>query len=169
MAAASGIEKGAVVRMRMKGSTETDLWLSSYLSTRVDITAAELLDARDRAASWTAALKTLDLDSGGLGAAFNEARKTGDDDAMARALADPVMVNVFGASENTIDRLRDQGANIAESAVSIYLTIRVKKTPEVIFSDVKSGKNTWGELLNSQGIRIDTLGDLIAEEVKKNY
>ncbi len=166
LAAASGIEKGKVIRQRMTGATETDLWLSSYLSTRVDISADQLLDERDKVSSWTAALDAVDLDTGMLGTTFQEARKAGDADGMARTLADPVLGLAFNAGEPTLTRLRDKGANIAESALSLYLAGLMNRPPESILAEVGDGKQTWGSLFNSLGIRIDTIGDLIAEAVK---
>lgn len=165
VAAASGIEKGAVVKLRMTGTTETDLWLSSYLSTRVNKSTDGLLEARDKASSWPAALDGINLDTADLGPAFNDARKAADDDGMARALADTVMGKVFEAGEPALKRLKNGGANIAESALSLYLADRMKKTPETIFKEVESGKQTWGSLLNSLGIKIDTIGDRITEAV----
>ena len=167
LAAASGIEKGSVVKQRMTGVTETDLWLSHYLSGRVDQSAGQLLDARDKAPSWAAALNAMDLDTGSLGAPFNEARKNADDEGMARALAEPVMEKAFGAASPTLGRLKNQGADIAETAGSLYLAAKLRRTPESVFSDVRKGETTWGELFNSLGIRIDTVGDLIAREVKR--
>jgi hypothetical protein len=165
LAAASGIDKGTVVRQRMTGTTETDLWLSRYLSTRVDRQADQLLRARDSSSSWSAALDAVDLDTGSFGAAFQEARKTGDADGMARALADPVLGRAFNAGEPTLGRLRHNGANIAEAALSLYLAARLKRTPESLLAEVGKGKQTWGSLFNSLGIKIDTVGDVIAEAV----
>jgi hypothetical protein len=168
LAAASGMDKGSVVRQRMTGATETDLWLSGYLSTLVDRSADQLLSARDSSPSWAAALDSIELGTGLLGPAFQKARKADDAGGMARALADPVLGRTFNTGEPTLARLSDSGANIAESALSLYLAARLKRTPESILSEVKEGKKTWGTLYNSLGIKIETVGDLIVEEVKKS-
>jgi hypothetical protein len=165
LAAAAGIDKGAVIRLRMKGIDETDLWLSHYLSTRVDKSADHLLDARDKASSWAAALDAVELKTEKLGTTFLEARKKGDAENMARALADPVLATTFEAGEPTLARLHDNGANIAESALSLFLAGKLDRAPEGILEEVKKGEITWGVLLNSLGIKIDTVGDLIAEAV----
>ena len=167
LAAAARIDKGAVVRLRMKGTNETDLWLSHYLSTRVDKSADQLLDARDKTSSWAAALDAAELNTEKLGTAFQEARKAGDAEGMARALADPLLATTFEAGEQTLARLRDNRANIAESALSLFLGGKLGRAPESILKEVQEGKNTWGLLLNSMGIKIDTVGDLIAEAVKE--
>ena len=166
LAAAAGIDKGTVVRQRMTGATETDLWLSNYLSTRVDNRSAEqFLDALDKASSWAAALDAVGLDSGKLGTAFQTARKAADADGMARSLADPVLGRTFTVAEPSLAQMRDAGAHIAETALSLYLAGQLNQTPENIFSEVKEGKKTWGVLFNSLGIKIDTIGDRIAEAV----
>jgi hypothetical protein len=150
----------------MTGATETDLWLSRYLSTRVSRSADQLLNDRDRSSSWTAALDAVELDTGTLGTAFQEARKGGEADSMARALADPVLGRAFNAGEPTLARLRDAGTSIAEAALSLYLSGRLKRTPESILSDIKTGEQTWGTLFHSLDIRIDTVGDRIANAVR---
>ena len=166
LAAASGIDKGAVVRQRMTGATETDLWLSGYLSTQINKSADQLLSARDRSSSWSGAFDAVELDTGKLGTAFQEAREAGNADGMARALADPVLGRAFNTGKPTLARLRGNGANIAESTLSLYLANRMNRTPESILRSVKTGEKTWGTLFNSLGIRIDTVGDLIGEEVR---
>jgi len=168
VAAAAGIDKGAVVRQRMTGATETDLWLSGYLSTLVDKSAEDLLEARDRATSWPEAFKVINLESGKLGSAFQKALESGDADGMARSLADPVLGRAFNTGEPTLARMRESGANIAESALGLYLAGQMNRTPESILSDVRSGGMTWGALFNSMGIQIDTVGDRVAEAVQKN-
>jgi hypothetical protein len=167
LAAASGIDKAAVVRQRMTGASETDLWLSLYLSTLVDRTPDLLLEARDSSSSWSAAFDAVDLQTGKLGTAFQGAREAGKADGMARALADTVLGKAFKAGETTLERLRDNDASIAESTLSLYLSGRLKRTPESLLKDVKTGSKTWGGLLNSLDIRFDEIGDLIAEEVKQ--
>jgi len=167
VAAAAGIDKGAVVRQRMTGTTETDLWLSGYLSTLVDKSAEDLLEARDRATSWPAAFEVINLESGKLGPAFQKAQESGDADGMARSLADPVLARAFNTGEPTLARMRESGANIAESALGLYLAGQMNRTPESILSEVRSGGKTWGALFNSMGIQIDTVGDRIAEAVRK--
>ena len=167
LAAAAGIDKGTVVRQRMTGATETDLWLSNFLSTRMDNRSADqLLDARDQASSWAAAFDAMNLNTEKLGGLFQTTRKADDADGMARSLADPVLGRAFTVPEPTLAQMRDTGANIAETALSLYLAGQLNKTPESIFSEVKEGKKTWGVLLNSLGIKIETVGDRIAEAVK---
>ena len=85
---------------------------------------------------------------------------------MARALADPVLGRTFDTGEQTLARLRGAGANIAESTLSLYVAGMMNRTPESIWDQVKAGDKTWGELLNTLGIKVDTVGDVIEEKVK---
>ena len=85
---------------------------------------------------------------------------------MARALADPVLGRAFETGETTLNHLRDAGANIAESTLSLYLAGQLDRTPETILAEVSNGNKTWGSLFSSLGVRIDTVGDLIAEAVR---
>ena len=132
------------------------------------LSADQLLDSRDKSSSWAAALDNMNLDTLELGAAFNRAREEGDADAMARALADPVLGRSFNAGKPTLLRFRRRGADIAESVLSLYLAGKLKRTPDDILNEIRKGKQTWGSLLNSLGVRIDTVGSLIAEAVKNS-
>jgi hypothetical protein len=167
VAAASDIEKGIVVRMRMKGTTETDLWLSNYLPAKIDIKYSELLSVRDSTTSWAAALDAINLDPSMFGPAFKEALKAGDDDAMARALADQVLGKTFGIEDATLRVLKRKQASIAEASLSLFLAARTGRTPADILNEVRKGRQTWGSLLHAQGIKVDTIGDLIEEKVRE--
>ena len=123
LAAASGIDKGTVVRQRMTGATETDLWLSRYLSTQINRSADQLLSARDRSSSWPAAFDAIDLETGTLGTIFQEARKAGEADGMARALADPVLGRTFNTGEATLARLRINGAVFYNDYTDMQFTL----------------------------------------------
>lgn len=169
LAAASGVDKGAVVRQRMTGSTETDLWLSLYLAKQTGRPVEEIQNARDQTQSWTAALDAIDIDTSKLGSDFKTASGKNDPEGMARALADPVIGNTFNAGESTLKRLGEDGANIAETTLSLYLGELMNRTPESVWNEVRSGERSWGFLLNSQGVIIETTGDLIAELVRKKY
>jgi len=165
LAAASGVDKGTVVRQRMTGASESDLWLSLYLSTLVDLSPEDLLEARDRNTTWGKAFEAMGLTTE-LGPAFQAARKKDDADGMARALAEQVLAKTFDTAQPSLDRMREKGAGIAESALSLYLAARLTRAPDHILAEVQRGQETWGSLLHSLGVPIETTGGLIAQAVR---
>lgn len=167
LAAAAGVGKGEVVRQRMTGASETDLWLSLYLSARTGTPPDRILAARDRSPSWAAALDALKLPAGTLGAAFDAARRSGDADAMAAALADTVLASAFGVQDTVLTDLRRSGADTAAAALSLLVARRTGRGPEAVYADVSGGRATWGALINALGVPLDTTGDLVMEAVLK--
>jgi hypothetical protein len=142
VAAASGMTKGKVVKMRMTGATETEVWLSMYL---------ESPKGKEDATSL----------------AFKTAEKAGDKEAMAAALANRVLARTYKVDEQVLSGLRAAGANTAEVTLSLLVSDRTGKIPGDIFVEVRDGKTTWGKIVSSLGIPLDTTGDLIMEDVLK--
>ena len=142
VAAASGMTKGKVVKMRMTGATETEVWLSMYL---------ESARGKEDAAS----------------TAFTAAEKAGDREAMAAALANRVLARTYRVDEQVLSGLRAAGANTAEVTLSLLVSDRTGKIPGDIFVEVRDGKTTWGKIVSSLGIPLDTTGDLIMKDVRK--
>ena len=142
VAAASDITKGKVVKMRMTGAEETDVWLESYLETEAG--------KKDAASP-----------------AYKAAEKAGDRDAMAAALADKVLARTYRVEEETISMLRGAGANTAGVTLSLLIYERTGRDPGDIFAEVTDGKTTWGKTISSLGIALDTTGDLIMKSVRK--
>jgi hypothetical protein len=142
VAAASDITKGKVVKMRMTGAEETDVWLEVYLETE---------RGKEDAVS----------------PAFKTAEKAGDREAMAAVLADKVLARTYRVEEETISRLRGAGANTAGVTLSLLIYERTGRDPGDIFAEVTDGKTTWGKTISSLGIALDTTGDLIMKSVRK--
>jgi hypothetical protein len=165
-AAAAGIEKGAVVKQRMQGATENDLWLYGYLPSRLGVDSGVLQAAVRSKGSWPAALGSLGKDTAALGAGFTAAVKKNDPGAMASALADTVILKAFDASPETVSALHTSGANIAETTLSVLIAGRTALDAEAVYGKVKSGKDTWGSILYSMGVPLDQVGDVVMDKVK---
>lgn len=162
LAAASGIPKGEVVRARMTGATETDLWFSMYLAGRTGTPSKTLRKARDGSASWASALDSLNLPTESLGSAFESARREGDDLAMSRALADAAFSEGFNVTRDSLNRYRSAGMGNAEIVLSLLLAQRTDKEVQAVYNQVRQGKQTWGSILFSAGIAPESLSGLIA-------
>jgi hypothetical protein len=144
VAAASDITKGKVIKMRMTGAEETDVWLELYLETE---------QGKENAVS----------------PAFKTAEKAGDREAMAAVLADKVLARTYRVEEETISRLRGAGANTAGVTLSLLIYERTGRDPGNIFAEVTDGKTTWGKTISSLGIALDTTGDLIMKSVNRAH
>lgn len=163
LAAVSGIPKSDVVRARMTGATEKDLWFSLYLSGRTGTAPKTLKGARAASGSWTEALDSLNLSTEELGPGFQTARRAGDDPGMSRALADAALAEGFRVTGESLKRLREAGAGNAEIALSLLLAQRTGQKPEAVLKEVELKKQTWGSILFSAGIAPESVSDLIAE------
>jgi hypothetical protein len=142
LAAASETSKAKVVKMRMRGTSETDLWLSLYRKSAW---------GRQDEASTT----------------FADAQKTNDRDTMAEILADSVLARIFRVEGKILSELRSAGAETSEATLSLLVSSRTRPSPMEVFRGVRSGKTTWGKTLSSIGIALDTTGDLIEAQVRK--
>jgi hypothetical protein len=161
LAAASGTQKSDVVRARMTGATESDLWFSLYLAARTGTPVKTLKGARAGSTSWAEAVDSLQLSTDNLGPAFETARRAGDDEGMSLALADLALAHGFKVSSELLKKLRAAGAGNAEVALSLLLAERTKRQPEAVLEDVDLKRQTWGSLLFSAGIAPESVSDLI--------
>ncbi len=166
VAAASGTQKSSVVRARMTGATESDLWFSLFLAARTGTSAKTLKGARAGSISWAEALDSLQLSTENLGPAFEAARRTGDDKGMSLALADLALAQGFKVDIESLKKLRAAGAGNAEIALSLLLAERTGRQPEAVLEDVALKGKTWGSLLFSEGIAPESVSDLIADVFK---
>jgi hypothetical protein len=166
LAAASGIQKSDVVRARMTGATESDLWFSLYMSTRTGTSAKTLKGARAGSTSWAEALDSIQLSTEALGPAFEAARQAGDDKGMSMSLADQALVQGFKVEKEILKKLRNAGGGNAEIALSLLLAERSERQPEAVLEDVDLKRQTWGSLLFSAGIAPESVSDLIADVYK---
>jgi hypothetical protein len=162
LAAASGTQKSDVVRARMTGATESDLWFSLFLAARTGTSAKTLKGAHAGSTSWAEALDSLHLSTENLGPAFESARRAGGDEGMSLALADLALAQGFKVNSGSLKKLRAAGAGNAEVALSLLLAERTERQPEAVLEDVIMKRQTWGSLLFSAGIAPEAVSDLIA-------
>jgi len=163
LAAASGTQKSDVVRARMTGATESDLWFSLFLAARTGTSAKTLKGARAGSTSWAEALDSLHLTTENLGPAFESARRASGDEGMSLALADLALAQGFKVNSGSLKKLRSAGAGNAEITLSLLLAERTKRQPETVLEDVDLKRQTWGSLLFSAGIAPESVSDLIGQ------
>lgn len=158
LSAAFGVPKQDLVLAVMSGTPPEDLWIANWAAVRAKRTASELLEARKRWGSWKAALAPL----GALRAPFDAALARGASDAELTALAvDDVLVSRVTASPTSLRALRAAGASTEEAVVATVLSARLGAPVLPLVTQVKTGRATWGSVLNDAGIEPGQLDRIV--------
>jgi hypothetical protein len=167
LAGAFGMEKGDVVRARMGGASEADLWIAYQAKATTGADPDRLLEARGQSASWAEALKNLGIAPEALGKPFASALAAGKtDEQAAQFLADPFLSELpASGGEAAVKALRDAGADTAEAAVALLLQTLVNRPAVEFLKNVRMGTATWGTLLNNAGVTPQRAGKLIASKM----
>jgi hypothetical protein len=162
LAAAFGLPKKEVVRAKMAGASGDRLWVVHYLAACSGHAAGQIEAARQQASEWQSILKSLRFDPGLLSPRFVSALgQTGSDEALATAVVDATLELRMGAEPAAIDALRTAGATSQETILAIFLAHRTSRSAVELLQQVKSGKATWGEILNGSGIEAMNIDDEI--------
>lgn len=165
---AFGLPKADVVRARMGGASEADLWIAHRAGAEAGTPPSDFLDARAGAPSWKAALASLNFDPRRLGAPFAAALAAGRPDAeTASPLADPFLLRLAAANgELLVKALRDAGADNAEAAAALLLHNLTKKPPVELLRSVRAGAASWGGLFHEAGVAADAVDDLLLKTLR---
>lgn len=151
LAGSAGLEKGPVVKMRMGGVEESDLWIALHAGRATGKDGGLLLDEKNRAGSWAKALLSQGFDPNRFGATFWNALPT-DEKHAAQVLADKVLMATFKATHESVSALRAAGASTAEATAVLYLKSVADRDTVATLKEVKEGRTTWGALFSAAGI-----------------
>lgn len=143
-------EKSVIVRLRMGGASEADVWLGLMGAYATGKSTGDFFSAHDKLGSWAKAYTDLGLDPLKFGKAFAEAIPR-DEEVATRLVSDMTLVAAFPAEKEVIAKLRAEKATTQEIAVSLFLKAAAAKEPLETLKSVKSGGVTWGALLNRAG------------------
>lgn len=165
LAAAVGMEKADVVRARMKGLGETDLWIALRAAITTGTEVQDFLDGRDDTGSWAKAFKALSVDPAVLGGQFAAAVEKGDDQGAA-ALVDEVLLAAYKPDPAVLASLRGGGADNAQATVALHISSLTSTPAEELFAAVKGGKISWSKLLVDAGGDPEELSEAIMKRVK---
>lgn len=153
LAAAFGLDKGALVKSKMTGTPGEDLWVAHWAAEKTGTRAADLLDARSRSPGWAEALGSLGLPAERLGPrAAPLLRRTSPDGALARAAQDDVLQSRLGVDEASLRDLASAGPGLGEAAAAALLSRRSSKSPLELYRAVAEGKASWGGLFHDAGV-----------------
>jgi hypothetical protein len=155
-AVAFGIPKKAVVKSKMSGNPGEDLWIAYFSAVKLNLRPVTLMASREKEGSWKKALQGWDTSLAPLGKPFRAALERDEGDGtLAAVAAGETLVALTGSSREEIDGMLSLGSS-AQQIVAAVLFGRWSGRPAPgVLEEVKSGKSTWGSLLNATGITPD--------------
>lgn len=151
LAGSLGAEKSAVVKLRMGGAEEADVWLGLHGAKAAGKEAALFFEAREKAGSWSKAYKSHNFSGERFGGSFITALAK-DEAAAARVIAGLVLAASFPAERDSIPELEKAGATIGEATVALFLKKEGGRDPIDSFRKLRDGSSTWGTLLHELGL-----------------
>jgi hypothetical protein len=152
LAAAFDIDKKEIVKARMSGTSEEDLWIGHFVAERSDRTFDEVAEARKQSPTWSEALTLLNPDPDLLGSRFAAALEGGSEADLSTAAADEVLTTRLRVAPEILKELRTSGASTREAIISLFLSRRADHPALAFFTEVRAGNKTWGQLLDGLGI-----------------
>jgi hypothetical protein len=149
LSAAFGPGKATLVQAVMAGTAAEDLWIAHFAASRGGQEAGALLDAKGAKGAWKPALAGVK----GLDGPFAAALARGAPDSELAALAvEDVLVRRAGSTAEEVHALRQAGASTEETIVAIVLSKKLATPAVPLVQRVRSGKATWGRVLDDAGI-----------------
>ncbi len=165
LSAAFAVPKATLVQDVMSGSDPDDLWVAFWAGARTGRDAAGLLAAKGRTGSWKGALEG--SSSSRLPAAFRSALDRG---APARELApcavDDVLATRLAARPADLAALRAAGATSPEVILATLLAPRLRVSPGEVLARFRSGKVTWGMLLDEAGLKPKEIDPAVRKAIR---
>ncbi|PLX40973.1 MAG: hypothetical protein C0608_07565 [Deltaproteobacteria bacterium] len=166
VALAAGVSKSDVVKERMGGAGEADVWLTDYLGKKTGVDPEKIKEAHSEGRSWEEAFNALRLDTSRFGEEFDAARRAGDADAMSAALADIELIKTFGVSRETLSKLRESGADNAEAILALLVAKLSNGDPMEHLLAVSPEGKSWGALLDGVGVMPAGVGEQLGKLYK---
>lgn len=147
-AAAFGIDKKTIVVKKQKGVSADDLWIAYWLAARSGTDPESLLQERKAKGSWRQIVKSLSIPSKSLGVRFADALQTTiADNLLAQAVVDELLLRFRFHGEPELSTLRKAGAGNQELVITGLLTAKTRQPSIQVYTEVKSGRTSWGALL----------------------
>ncbi len=153
-----GIDKSALVKAKMSGTSGSHLWILFDVAARSQKDINKVSEAYQHTKRWRDVFKELQLSQEHLGE--NYWQQSSNPEQLADHIVDLQLGQYFSVTANQIGNWRKRGMNRKE----LILTLLLKEEPLTIYNQVNSGMQTWGKLLYDQGL-LD--GKAINQELRK--
>jgi hypothetical protein len=163
LSASFGVPKGPLVKAVMTGTAPEDLWVAHWSAARTGRAATWLLEAVSETGSWRATL----AGTKGLTPEFEASLAQGASTAVLAGLAvDDVLATRLGAERASLAALRAAGATTEQVIVATFLSPRLKVPAADVLARFRSGKTTWGTLLQEAGLAPEQIEAAIRSAVR---
>lgn len=165
LSAAYGVGKAQLVQDAMAGVSPDDMWIAFWGGARTGRPPDVLLSAKGAKGSWKAAFA--ETGTAGLGEPFAGTLARGGTPAELSAIAvDDVVATRLGAPSASLAALRKAGASSTEVILSTLLAPRLGVTPAEVLARFRSGKVTWGMLLDEAKLTPKGIDPLVRGSLK---
>ncbi len=167
LAAAVNVEKGTIVKSRMNGTGETDLWVAHIVGGAGKATPNTILSKHEDGQTWAETFKKLGIDNV-TPAKSILAIESGGDAEILHLLSDPYLVSALGLTKAEVETLHNLGADTGETALAGLLKTKTGAEPIETYRSIMAGQTTWGTLVNAMGLEPKQAGEMIMELVKNS-
>ena len=153
-----GVDKRALVKAKMSGTSGAHLWILFDVATRSKQDINKVTEVYQHTKRWREVFKELQLSQQQLGEKYWQ--QSNNPELLADHIVDLQLNQYFSVTADQIKNWRERGMNRKE----LILTLLLKGEPLTIYNQVNSGMQTWGKFLYDQGL-LD--GKAINQELRK--
>lgn len=165
LSAAYAVPKAELVQAVMTGANPDDLWIAYWAGARLSVAPGDLLASRERTGSWKGALGA--VGTRGLPAGFERVRGGGGTGAELAGIAvDDVLATRLAARPADLAALRGAGAHSPEVILAVLLAPRLRITPVEVLTRFRSGKVSWGILLDEAGMKPKDIDAVVRKSMR---
>lgn len=156
-ATAFGTSKKNLVRKKQQGAASEDLWVAFWVGQKSGTDPEALLKAKEDSVTWKAALASLGITPGTLGARFSSALNGEGSAPLDQLAVDELFLRFRLLGESDLHTLRQAGVSNQELIISTLIGLKTNQPPGLIVQEAKTGGKSWGELLTAGGIDINKI------------
>lgn len=139
------VEKRSLVKEKMSGVSGDQLWIRYDVAARSQQKPERIAAMFNHSKSWRKVLRELSLGPEELGGDYWDISE--NPEQLADLIADRQLVSRLGADSDRVRQWRAAGMSRKEMLLAFLL----KGDPVELYQQVRSGRQTWGQLLFLQG------------------
>lgn len=162
------VDKGTVVMKKQGGASSDDMWIAWWVAPSAVVGAETLLQKKQGRENWKELLSPYGLNPRNLGGRVAAALQAGAGSArLAEAVVDEIVLRQQLIGEGELAALRKGGATNQEVIIAILIAAKLRLPAQKVFLEVRSGKSSWGGLLQRGRIDGHSIGKEVASLLKQ--